>query len=271
MESGGKMKKSRSKNRHDPLDKEIRAQTQLQGDERKARVRKQVAGEEVAKEGKVPTTLSRKIAAEALAQQEEMAKENRTEGLFGGEGSEDELSDYDEEEEVEEMVFDELDGELAVTEADQAAMAMFMPGAAAQQVRLSDIIMEKIREKEQGVASLGPEEPSLDPKIIDVYKSIGKLLHRYKSGKLPKAFKIIPTLANWEEILYLTDIDQWSPHTYFAATKLFVGRPIKVFQRFLNLVLLPKVQDDIADPTTKGLNYHPVSYTHLTLPTKRIV
>ena len=29
-------------------------------------------------------------------------------------------------------------------------------------------------------------------------------MSRYKSGKLPKAFKIIPTLANWEEILYLT-------------------------------------------------------------------
>merc|ERR1712195_207813 len=129
---------------------------------------------------------------------------------------------------------------MEVSAADQAAMAMFMPGAGVHQVRLSDIIMEKIREKEQGFSAEGPEEPALDPKIVEVYKSIGKMLHRYKSGKLPKAFKIVPTLANWEEILYLTDPDQWSPHSYFAATKLFVGRPIKVLQRFLNLVLLPK-------------------------------
>ena len=117
--------------------------------------------------------------------------------------------------------------------------------------------MEKIREKEQGLGGqAGPAQPALDPKIVEVYTSIGKMLHRYKSGKLPKAFKIIPTLANWEEILYITDPDQWSAHSYYAATRLFVSRPVKVLQRFLNLVLLPKVRDDIDDPTTKGLNVH---------------
>ncbi len=35
--------------------------------------------------------------------------------------------------------------------------------------------------------------------------SVGRLLAKYKSGKLPKAFKMVPTLTNWEEILYLTE------------------------------------------------------------------
>jgi essential nuclear protein 1 len=29
---------------------------------------------------------------------------------------------------------------------------------------------------------------------------------------VPKAFKIIPNLKNWEEVLYLTDPDSWTPH-----------------------------------------------------------
>eukprot|EP00658_Telonema_sp_P-2_P032319 TRINITY_DN2395_c0_g1_i5.p1 TRINITY_DN2395_c0_g1~~TRINITY_DN2395_c0_g1_i5.p1 ORF type:complete len:448 (+),score=146.34 TRINITY_DN2395_c0_g1_i5:160-1503(+) len=256
METGGKMKKTKPKQRHDPLDKDIRAQHQLQGDERKYKLRKARANNE---SDKVPSALSKKIAEQAMAQQEEVAAENTTEGLLAGGSDDEELEDYDEadelEEEVEEIEFNEFDGEMEVSAADQAAMAMFM-GAGQQQVRLSDIIMEKIREKEQGVTANASQEPGLDPKIVEVYQSIGKMLHRYKSGKLPKAFKIIPSLANWEEILYLTDPDQWSPHTYFAATRMFVIRPVKVFQRFLNLVLLPKVRDDIADPVTKGLNYH---------------
>jgi essential nuclear protein 1 len=39
---------------------------------------------------------------------------------------------------------------------------------------------------EEGLAS------NLDPKVIAAYKSIGAILKTYKSGKLPKAFKIIP-------------------------------------------------------------------------------
>lgn len=42
-------------------------------------------------------------------------------------------------------------------------------------------------------------------------------------GSLPKAFKIIPNLRNWEEVLYLTDPDMWSEHACYAATKLFVS------------------------------------------------
>ncbi len=54
--------------------------------------------------------------------------------------------------------------------------------------------------------------------------SVGRLLAKYKSGKLPKAFKMVPTLTNWEEILYLTEPGFLPPrftprpHTH-AATK----------------------------------------------------
>ena len=42
--------------------------------------------------------------------------------------------------------------------------------------------------------------PELPPKVIEVYEGVGKLLKTYRSGKLPKAFKIVPRLSNWEEV-----------------------------------------------------------------------
>ena len=84
---------------------------------------------------------------------------------------------------------------------------------------------------------------------------VGQLLSRYKSGKLPKAFKIIPSLANWEELLYLTQPESWSPHATYEATRMFVSNlKQEQVQRFLSLVLLDRVRDDITE--NKKLNYH---------------
>ena len=57
---------------------------------------------------------------------------------------------------------------------------------------------------------------SMDPKIVGVYKGVGRVLAQHRSGQLPKAFKIIPTLRNWEEILFLTSPHQWTPAAMFA-------------------------------------------------------
>jgi essential nuclear protein 1 len=69
---------------------------------------------------------------------------------------------------------------------------------------------------------------------------------RYTTGKLPKAFKIIPHLQNWEDVVFITDPERWSPHATYAATKMFVSQlNTKQTQRFLNLILLNKVRDDV--------------------------
>jgi essential nuclear protein 1 len=44
----------------------------------------------------------------------------------------------------------------------------------------------------------------MDPKVVDAYKKLGIVLKTYRSGKLPKAFKVIPMVSNWEELLFLT-------------------------------------------------------------------
>jgi essential nuclear protein 1 len=95
----------------------------------------------------------------------------------------------------------------------------------------------------------------LDPKVTAAYKKVGVVLRSYRSGKLPKAFKIIPQTQNWEELLLLTSPETWSPNASFQATKIFVGQlNNKMAQRFFNLILLPNVQSNIAK--YKKLNYH---------------
>jgi hypothetical protein len=52
---------------------------------------------------------------------------------------------------------------------------------------------------------------------------VGKMLKTYKSGKLPKALKMLPHLKNWEEVLWLTRPDEWSPSATFACTRIFAS------------------------------------------------
>jgi essential nuclear protein 1 len=63
-------------------------------------------------------------------------------------------------------------------------------------------------------SEINPEQ-TLDPKVVAAYKKVGVVLKSYKSGKLPKAFKIIPQTQNWEELLILTSPETWSPNATF--------------------------------------------------------
>ena len=71
--------------------------------------------------------------------------------------------------------------------------------------------MSKIQEKESaaGGPEPTPQVSSMDPKVVRVYEGVGKVLASHRSGQLPKAFKIIPSLRNWEEILYLVRLRRW--------------------------------------------------------------
>ncbi|KAL3942547.1 MAG: hypothetical protein SGARI_000234 [Bacillariaceae sp.] len=125
---------------------------------------------------------------------------------------------------------------------------------------LADLIMGKIAEKEARDRGepLEDEEDALPPlpkKVVDVYTDIGKILSRYTAGKLPKAFKVIPSLSNWEQVLYLTRPDLWTPQAMYAATRIFASNlNPKMAQRFYYLVLLDAVRADIY--SQKKLNYH---------------
>jgi essential nuclear protein 1 len=157
------------------------------------------------------------------------------------------------------------DGTMGLSPEDEAIVAAMNrnSGDVEERKTLADIIMEKIAEKEGKKKMAGMDDgddeedelPPLPPKVVEVYTDIGKILSRYTSGKLPKAFKVIPSLSNWEEVLYLTRPDQWTPQAMYAATRIFASNlNPKMAQRFYYLVLLDAVRADIY--TQKKLNYH---------------
>lgn len=153
------------------------------------------------------------------------------------------------------------DGTLGLSPEDEAIVAAMNSGGGIEERKtLADIIMEKIAEKEgQDKGEMLEDEegdvPPLPAKVVSVYTDIGKILSRYTSGKLPKAFKVIPSLSNWEEVLYLTRPDKWTPHATYQATRIFASNlNPKMAQRFYYLVLLDAVRADIYE--NKKLNYH---------------
>ena len=167
----------------------------------------------------------------------------------------------------EEVVFDEEETEEILKEhenfisrlapEDEKILDKFMPENGTT-LNLADMILSKINameafELENGETKQVPA--GLDPKVIQVYTKVGLLLSRYKSGKIPKAFKIIPTLKNWEDIIYLTEPVNWTPNATFQATRIFSSNmnptTAKIFYEF---VLLDHVRRDIKE--NKKLNCH---------------
>ncbi|KAL9604346.1 MAG: hypothetical protein Q9219_000534 [cf. Caloplaca sp. 3 TL-2023] len=126
---------------------------------------------------------------------------------------------------------------------------------------LADIILEKIAAHEaiQGSPAvqgggLIEEAVELPVKVVEVYTKIGLLLSRYKSGKLPKPFKILPTLPQWQELLMITRPENWTANACYEATRIFISVKPHVSQQFLEMVILGRVREDIHE--TKKLNVH---------------
>lgn len=150
--------------------------------------------------------------------------------------------------------------EVVVDAEDEKAIEIFMNKNPPMRRTLADIILEKITEKQTEVGTVmsevsGRPMPQLDPRVIEVYRGVNKVLSKYRSGKLPKAFKIIPALSNWEQVLYLTEPETWTAAAMYQATRIFSSNlKERMAQRFYNLVLLPRIRDDIAE--YKRLNFH---------------
>ena len=109
---------------------------------------------------------------------------------------------------------------------------------------LAEMIMSKLSKGDFEDGDAKAEEPEeMDPKVVATYKKLGVVMKTYRSGKLPKAFKVIPYTSNWEELLYLTNPSSWSPHATFEATKIFASNlNAKMAQRFYSVVLLENVR-----------------------------
>lgn len=167
------------------------------------------------------------------------------------EGIEGEQSDS--EEEADEHGFVVLDWEE--DEEDAAFYKQRAGDVTKSTINLADIVMQQLRNQTEGEPIQEHPESSLSPKVVEVYTTMAPFMARYRSGKIPKAFKIIPRLHAWEEVLVLTNPPMWSKQATREATRIFCSNLREpMAQRFLCTVLLPAVRDDIA--TNKKLNYH---------------
>jgi len=148
--------------------------------------------------------------------------------------------------------------ESNMTENDINALEMFAPTDFDDTRTLGDLINARIlsNERLRNLDDLQEElEKRMPEQFVKVFQDVAKILSTWKSGKMPKAFKIIPNLDQWEEFLQLTKPEAWTPNVMFQATRMFASnlKPLAA-QRFFNLVLLPSVRDNIR--CTKKLNFH---------------
>ena len=72
---------------------------------------------------------------------------------------------------------------------------------------------------------------------------------------MPKAFKIIPNLEHWREVIALTRPDQWTSHAMLQAVTIFASNfdPVRA-EEFFREWLVPAVRRDLA--RSKKLNCH---------------
>jgi len=214
--------------------------------------------------GIVDSKLTKKILNAARKQQETLERSNvggipTNTSKLGSSQDDSEDDDYHDEHVVYNTADAQFMEELEINEEDAASLQVFMNANPQPRKTLADIIMEKINEKKTDVSTLMPDLedplPDLDPKIKEVYQEIRTILQSYRSGKLPKAFKVIPHLKNWEDILYITEPESWSAAAMYQATRIFASNMNQhMAQRFYYLVLLPRIRDDI--DYYKRLNFH---------------
>lgn len=212
----------------------------------------------------VDSALSRKILSQARRQQMEMEEEAELESPSKPAKKPATKLGNDESESEEESSEDEAQvnyyENVEINEEDERALEMFMNRDRAPMRTLADIIMDKLTEKKTEIQTQFSDAGSvqmqeLDPRVRQMYEGVRDVLAKYRSGKLPKAFKIVPNLKNWEQILYITDPPKWSAAAMYQATRIFASNlKEKMAQRFFNLVLLPRVRDDLAE--YKRLNFH---------------
>jgi len=279
---------SRPERRHNPLSEEY---LPSQPFKQKAPKRRKTAADGENDEAYIDSKASRRILkiGQDLADEDEKdarARQPQTENAaftFESRFGRDDISDEEAEQTYGEEADwqDDGDEEIEEVEVDPEDLAMFnrfnpefdpatllQPKSGDQEeegqgTNLADLILEKIAAQEvaQGTSGVDirgggrPEDAvELPAKVVDVYSQVGLILSRYKSGKLPKPFKILPTLPQWDILLDITQPDKWTPHACYEATRLFTSSRPAVAQAFLHDILLPTVRSDIYE--TKKLNVH---------------
>ncbi|KAG2148035.1 Bystin-domain-containing protein [Suillus clintonianus] len=267
------------KPRHDPL------YAQLDVDEAQAKYgrvsqpgkrtkRQKSSGDEESTEAVLDPKMSRRIFELARDQQEEIdMPEDEDEPRHEDERENFKprvqiMDDYDDDSEDGDMS-DNGDAEdmFQLDSGDIQALDSLLPSNSGERRTLADIIFAKLESGETNGVNVmqkvqqDQEHPDpalgLDPRLVESYSKLATFLHGYKSGPLPKFFKVIPSLPAWARVLALTRPENWSPHACRAATRIFVStmKPAQA-QLFLSVVLLDAIREDIQSNKKLNVQYY---------------
>ena len=60
-------------------------------------------------------------------------------------------------------------------------------------IQIAEKINEKRTEIETQFSDAGEsfKTQDIDPKVVEMYRGVGQILSKYRSGKVPKAFKVV--------------------------------------------------------------------------------
>ncbi|KAI1724191.1 bystin domain-containing protein [Ditylenchus destructor] len=96
---------------------------------------------------------------------------------------------------------DELENDLLKISADdEEAVKKFLFSDTKEDIQ-DEINKKKVEFKTQVLGETADTINDLNPEVVLLYKEVGEVLAKYRSGKIPKAFKMIPSMVNWEDML----------------------------------------------------------------------
>lgn len=267
------------KQRHDPL------HAQLDVDEAQAKYgrvsqpgkrtkRQKSSDDEESTEVVLDSKMSRRIFELARDQQEEIdmpedEDESRHEDERENFKPRVQFVDDEDEDSDDDDMSDNGDAEdmFQLDSGDIQALDALLPSNSGERRTLADIIFAKLESGETNGVNVmqkvqqDQEHPDpalgLDPRLVESYSKLAIFLHGYKSGPLPKFFKVIPSLPAWARVLALTRPENWSPHACRAATRIFVStmKPAQA-QLFLSVVLLDAIREDIQSNKKLNVQYY---------------
>ncbi|RDW83993.1 snoRNA-binding rRNA-processing protein ENP1 [Aspergillus mulundensis] len=222
-------------------------------------------GQELADEDAAEQKAARGVIPEPANTAFDFESRFEDEDVFSDEGQ---IEEWDDEEEIEEVEVDPNDLDVFhkfVPRGDEDPI--FNPSgpeSGGQTTNLADLILEKIAEHEAKQAgNTGPiiqggglpeDAVQIPAKAVEVYEKVGMILSRYKSGPLPKPFKILPTVPNWQTLLSITRPESWTANAIYAGTRLFISHKPAIAQEYISTVLLERVREEIYEQ--KKLNVH---------------
>jgi len=64
----------------------------------------------------------------------------------------------------------------------------------------------------------------LKPKLLKILERTTLFMKVYRSGKIPKIIRILPSIKNFEEMLWLTRPDTWSNSAVYSITRSFLPK-----------------------------------------------